>query len=442
MSALLASFRSLGVKALEVVRSLGGAFAHRVRAALTLLGIVIGTGSIVLLASLLHGGETYLVHTNQAVSDNDIVEVHRDEPPTEQKDKTTRALSRSDAKSIASAQAIPHALVDAESSIDSFARYEGRRKRVAMVSTGASTLNLYRLHIERGRALDDRDRAEGSRVCVVGHEIWDELLRGAPLDKPGLRLEVDGRLFVIVGVLAKKPMLGATDSTYLWDRKVMIPETTYDVIYSPSHDVQRIYVRTEPARLGVGGEAAIGSNESSRDAGARSNTKGTRGVVRALLLRRHHGVVNFELNRDESGGTEEMILSVIRILLLGTGVLALVASGINIMNVMLVTVSERKKEIGLRRSIGATRKTILVQFLLEAAALSFTGALLGVLGGCVVALLVALLARSAIGYWEIAIPLWSIGLGVSLSLVMGIVFGILPAWRASRIQPIDALRAD
>ncbi len=421
-----ASFSSLGVKALEVVRSLGGAFAHRVRAALTLLGIVIGTGSIVLLASLLHGGETYLVHTNQAVSDNDIVEVHRDEPPTEQKDKTTRALSRSDAESVSSAQAIPHALVDAESSIDSYARYEGRRKRVAMVSTGASTLSLYRLHVEQGRALDDRDRAEGSRVCVVGHEIWDELLRGASLDKPGLRLEVDGRLFVIVGVLAKKPMLGATDSTYLWDRKVMIPETTYDVIYSPSHDVQRIYVRTE----------------SSSDAGARASTKGARGVLRALLLRRHHGVVNFELSRDESGGTEEIILSVIRILLLGTGVLALVASGINIMNVMLVTVSERKKEIGLRRSIGATRKTILVQFLLEAATLSFTGAVVGVLGGCVIALLVALLARSAIGYWEIAIPLWSIGLGVSLSLVMGIVFGILPAWRASRIQPIDALRAD
>src|SRR5262249_49767735 len=151
----------------------------------------------------------------------------------------------------------------------------------------------------------------------------------------------------------------ATDSTYLWDRKVLIPATTYDAIYSPSHEADRIYVRAAHAPL----------------------QKAPRATVRAVLLRRHLGVMNFTLGEDQSGGMERRILNVIEVLLLGTGVLALLASGINIMNVMLVTVSERRREIGLRRAIGATPRSILVQFLLEAAALSLIGAFIGILSG-------------------------------------------------------------
>jgi putative ABC transport system permease protein len=400
----------------DVLQQLGAAFAHRVRAALTLLGIVIGTGSIVLLAALLHGGETYLVHANQEASDDDVIEAHRDEPPPEQRDRTSRPLTRGDAISVGQAGVMRGAMVEPESSLDTYARYKDRKKRVAVVSTGASTLALYRLTLAKGRALDDDDRAAGRRVCVIGHEIYEELLRGAPLD--ALRIEIDGRLFSIVGVLAKKPMLGSTDSTYLWDRKVMVPETTYDALYSPSHEVQRIYVRNATDR------------------------RTARAAMQGVLLRRHLGVLNFALGKDESGGMETLILSVIQILLLGTGVLALLASGINIMNVMLVTVSERTREIGLRRAIGATPRSILLQFLLEAATLSLVGALVGIVVGVVLAWTTALLARSAIGYWELAIPPWSLALGLGLALVTGLVFGLLPAWRAARVSPIDALRAD
>ncbi|MDF2696482.1 MAG: hypothetical protein K0S65_4865, partial [Labilithrix sp.] len=212
------------MNALDVVRSLGGAFAHRLRAALTTLGIVIGTGSIVLLASLLHGGETYLVQANQDVSDDDIIEVLRDEPPPSQRDRTTRPLSRSDATVLGDSAALHSAMVEPQAYVDTSAFFRGRKKRVAVVSTGASTLSIYRLTVAQGRALDADDRAVGGRVCVIGHEVHEELVRaGVPLE--ALRLEIDGRLFAVVGVLAKKPMLGSTDSTYLWDRRVLIPET-------------------------------------------------------------------------------------------------------------------------------------------------------------------------------------------------------------------------
>jgi len=410
----------------ELLETLRGAFAHRVRAALTLLGIVIGTGSIVLLASLVHGGESYLVHASQEAEDSDVVEVHSDEPPPEQRTRTSRALSRADANALAESPPLGGAMVAAESSFDTLALDQGRRKRVAVVSAGASTLALYRLRVAVGRALDDDDRAAARRVCVVGHEVHEELLRSAALgsgDAEGapLHLEIDGHLFTVVGVLAKKPMLGSTDSTYLWDRKVLVPETTYDALYASSHEVSHIYVR------------GVAQGQGRKIA---------RATTRGVLLRRHLGVLNFALAKDQSGGTEELILMVIQVLLVGAGALALLASGINIMNVMLVTVSERRREIGLRRAIGATPRSILLQFLLEAAALSLAGALVGAVAGVALAWATALLARSALGTWELSIPTWSLILGVGLAVATGLVFGLFPAWRAARVSPIEALRAE
>jgi putative ABC transport system permease protein len=413
---------------LDVLRSLGGAFAHRLRAALTLLGIVIGTGSIVLLASLIGAGKAFLKDANQEVSNVDIVEVYGKDPPPEQKNRTTRPLTAKDAAELSESAALAGDLVSAERSHDVFAHYRDREKRVAVVSSVPQTLSLYRLHVESGRAIDADDRTNGRRVCVVGHEVYDELLRNVPVAGADKQVTVDleGHLFTVVGVLAKKPSMGNSDSTYVWDRKVLIPETTYDLLYSPSHEVKRIYVRAPEKGEG----------------GATESRLGLRGAVAGILQRRHLGVLNFELQKDQSGGTEKLIFDVIEILLLGTGVLALLASGINIMNVMLVTVSERTREIGLRRAIGATRQSILVQFLLEAATLSFAGGVIGVGAGAALAWLIAVGARSSFGRWDFVVPAWSVILGLALAFVTGLAFGSLPAWRASRVSPIEALRAD
>ena len=402
------------------LRSLGGAFAHRVRASLTVLGVVIGTASVVLLASLLHGGQHTLLAANQSAADQDIIYVGKDDAPPTEREKTTRPLSRADAEALERDITLAGAKVAAESSFDAWARYAGRRKRVAMVSSGPSTMELYRLSMASGRALDEDDTRTGRRVCVIGHEVHEDLVHS--MGTKDLRLEIDGVLFSVVGVLAEKPMIGSTTSTYRWDRKVLVPRTTYDSLYAPSHEVTRIYVRPP------------GLTASSR-APARAS-------VKRILLGKHLGVSNFEVRKDESGGTETLILTVIQVLLLGTGVLAVFASGINIMNVMLVTVSERTREIGLRRALGATPRSILVQFLLEATSLSMVGAIVGILFGIALAWTTALLARSALGSWDFALPAWSMVLGLALALVTGLGFGLLPAWRASRISPIDALRSE
>lgn len=379
------------------------------RTILTVVGIVIGSSAIVLIASLVHGGRTFLVHANQEVSGDDVIEVHPEDPPPRDQAKTTRPLSRADAAALE--KALPSARIAPESARDTFAVRGAKRKRVAIVSANSTTMTLYRLKLARGRPLDPDD--QGRRVAVIGHEVAEELLANGALD----HLVIDGRAFVVVGVLADKPMVGNTDSTYLWNRKVLVPETTYDALYTPAHEVNRIYVR---------------SGERAR---ARTTTTG-------ILLARHFEVTNFALGKDQGGGTEETVLRVIQVLLVSAGGLALFASGVNVMNVMLVTVTERRREIGLRRAIGATPRDILGRFLLEAAALSTTGGALGVLLGGALAWAIALLARRGLGHWELAIAPWSIALGLGLAVGVGIVFGVWPAWRASKTSPLEALRAE
>jgi ABC-type antimicrobial peptide transport system permease subunit len=390
-------------------------FVHRMRAFLTMLGVVIGTSAIVMLASLLDGGERFLVAASQEATGDDLIEVRPDEAPSDKRGRTQRGLTRGDADALKNEPQLKGASVAGASSFDTWARYAERRKRVAIVSAGAETARLYRLRVLRGRPLDEDDENAGSRVCVVGHEIYEELLASLPLGQ--LRVEISGGLFEVVGVLEKKPMLDATDSTRVWGRRVLVPEKTYDALYATSHEVSGIFVRSE------------------RDPSV------ARQLTRAILLRRHYGIPNFALVNEDESGIQALIMAVIRVLLVGTGVLALFASGINIMNVMLVTVSERTPEIGVRRALGATRLSILVQFVCEACALTLIATLFGLLCGACLAWGTACAARWAVGSWEQHIPLWSCALAFGLALVTGALFGLFPALRASRISPFEALRS-
>lgn len=408
---------------LDLLRSLSGAFAHRLRASLTLLGIVIGSGSIVLLASLIVGGRTLLIDQSQGITDSDVVVVEKNQAPPDKQDKTQRPLSRLDGAELEDSQSLDGAMVATEASHWEMVHIDGQERWINVVSASAQTLKLYKLSIDAGRMLDATDREKGNRVCVVGHNLYKDLLGEKPINTPGgLHLRVGEELYEVVGALAMKPALGNKNGGWVWDNKVLLPETTFDATYGEGgHTVSRVYVR------------------ASSNAQARATTRAT---VMSVILRRHLGIPNFKLRDDESGSNEELILMTIQVLLLGTGLLALLASGINIMNVMLVTVAERRKEIGLRRAIGATPRSILVQFLLEAAALSFAGGGLGIAAGSGLAWLVALGARASLGRWNFALPAWSLVLGLALAVVTGVVFGIAPAWRAAKVSPIDALRGE
>ncbi len=398
---------------------------NRFRAFLTLLGIMIGAGSIVLLAGLLRGGEEALINTSQRANEADLIQVRSDDPPAKDAARTRRDLSRGDEETLRASPLVggSGATVATETQRETRAFFQARKKRVRLVGAAPGALSLYHLEVDKGRFLTDEDLAERRRVCVIGIEICKELLEEKP-DPIGATIRMEDQMWTVVGVLANKPLLGGGgDGTWMWNRKVLVPHTTFDAMFSPSHSVGRLFVR-----LGGVGDLA-------------TRLAAITGVVRSTLLRRHLGVQNFKVEGDDSDANQErLILSIIKLLLLGTGLLSLFVGGINIMNIMLVTVTERTREIGVRRAIGATPAQVMTQFLLEAGLIALAGGAIGVLGGIGLSWLAAFALTKAVGAWQLHVETWSIALGLGLSLSTGIAFGLFPAWRAARLDPVEALR--
>jgi putative ABC transport system permease protein len=396
---------------------------NRLRAALTLLGIMIGSGSIVLLAGLLHGGEEALISTAQQATEADLIQVRQDDPSPKDLERTRRDLSRHDADALEKSSLLSGSEIGAESSREARALFKGRKKRVRLVSSSPTAPSLYRLTIASGRFLDAQDLADRRRVCVVGYEVWKELLEEHE-PSSDLSITVDGRLWTVVGILKNKPVLGGGgDGTWMWNRKILVPETTFDALFSPRREVRRVFVR-------LGGVGALAERMAAVES-----------VVAGTLLRRHFGVKNFKIDGEGSSRNEErLVLNIIKMLLIGTGLLSLFVGGINIMNIMLVTVTERTREIGVRRAVGASPRAILLQFLFEAIFIAGTGGVIGVAGGIFLTWVATIGLGRVLGGWGMYVEGWSVALGLGLSISTGLLFGLFPAYRAARLDPVEALR--
>jgi putative ABC transport system permease protein len=396
---------------------------HKMRAFLTLLGMIIGAGSVVLLSGLLKGGEEALSLANQFIDENDVIEVEPGDPPPRQRDRTQRPLDQADQQTL---DLHPSSGGPAEGELMDWNRYayNGRdKKRVMVLGASDRALDMYRVKLKLGRFIDPTDLLRRSRICVVGFEVWQELL-GAPPSLAGQSLHINNVRWEVVGVLEHKAPLVAGPGTWMWDRRVVVPETTFQGVLRHSRKVDTIYIRVLPT-LG----------EITKQV-ARARTS-----IKAMLLQRHYGVENFRVDEDKDGKQQaEVIFLVINVLMLCTAALSLFVGGINIMNIMLVTGTERTREIGIRRALGATRGDILRQFLLEAGLIAGLGGLLGVLGGVSMVAVATWILRAALGGWNAYYQTWAIVLGLLSSSLTGVVFGLYPAWRAARLDPVEALR--
>jgi putative ABC transport system permease protein len=398
--------------------------SNRGRTFLTLVGIMIGAGSIVLLASLLSGGQEALLNADQGAADTDIVQVDSDEAPAKQVQKTRRELGRYDSQVLDDSPTLPGVEIATEKTRWwTKATFHKEHKRVSLVGAAPKAIGLYRLGMETGRFISPDDMQSGARVAVIGLNVWTQLL--GPEGKLGDAITVDNVQWTVIGVLKNKPPLGGGgDGPWMWNNKVLVPQTTFDAVFDSAHTVDQIFVKIGDGQAPLQSRLAL-----------------ARKAIETTLLRTHYGVSNFKVDRwGEEAKQEEMILEVIKILLLGTGLLSLFVGGINIMNIMLVTVTERTREIGVRRAIGANPTSILTQFLLESALIALAGGLIGVLGGLGLSALIAMVLTKMLGAWKLHVALWSIGLGLGLSVSTGVIFGMFPAWRASKLDPVEALR--
>lgn len=403
----------------ETVRTgLEAVQAHRMRSVLTMLGIIIGVSSVIVTVGLGQGAQDEVREQIDSLGSNLLVV----SPGSTTSSAGVRGgfgsastLTLADALAIADSDVVPDVAAVAPTTTASVAVVgDGTNWTTSLVGTTTSWLDVRSRTLSSGRFFTDAEVAAGARVVVLGADTVDELgLQSAV----GQIVTVNGTALTVIGVLEASG--GSSGDTSLDDTAVAPLATASAVTGSTGTAVSSIYVEGRD-------QATLGAAHAEITA----------------LLTNLHGVTaddaDFTITSQEALlDTANSTNRTLTVLLGGVAAISLLVGGIGVMNIMLVSVTERIREIGLRKALGATPQVIRRQFLVEASILGLAGGLVGVLVGII--------------GWQVLPPL--IGQPVSLSvtatlgalltaLALGIGFGVYPADRAARLTPIDALRSE
>jgi putative ABC transport system permease protein len=393
-------------------------WANKLRSVLTLLGVVIGVAAVIAVVTFVNGINGY-VATKIFNLGADVFIVFKVSPAVTNVDHFLEGEKRKDLTMEdyqAVLEACKHCL-----NVGAVLRNTSGHVKYAEQSISDTIVQgmtpsmapIYDTDLSAGRMLNETDLNNRSPVVVVGADIVEHLMGG--VDPLGKEIRLDGWTYQIIGVGKKKgKTLGQT-----LDNFVMIPITVYFKQYGAHKDSIRV--------AGKAAEAGVALNEAMDEA---------RVALRSHRHDRPGEDDSFDIETNASLlGIWTSFSSTFFMATIGIACISLVVGGIVIMNIMLVSVTERTREIGIRKALGARRDDVLMQFLIEAVTLSVTGGAVGVLLGVAVALTITAL----IGMPS-AIKLWAVAAGLIVAASVGVFFGVYPARKAAKLDPIAALR--
>lgn len=382
--------------------------AHKMRSILTMLGIIIGVGSVITVVAVGQGGEAVL--KSQFTGESNTVDLFY-MPSDEEIEQDSGILTEDafTAEDISLIEAIPEVeKVVATSTESASIRHIEETSDAMVMGINQAYIDVQGLDISKGRNLMAADFLGGSRVAVVSDSLKDSLFEDEDEELLGKVIYVGEQPVEIVGVVEKTGGIFDLSSDMIY-----IPMQTWQSIFLKNSITEVSIKSSGPDELEVAGEKAA-----------------------KLLNKVHDKDEAYQiLNMEEIAEGIGKITRVMTIIISSIAGVSLLVGGIGVMNIMLVSVTERTREIGVRMSLGATRGQILFQFLIEAITLTLIGGLIGMGLGTGVALLVSHFAG-----WPPLVSIPVIIGGILFSMVIGIVFGLLPANKASRLDPIEALR--
>ncbi|MBC7258579.1 MAG: ABC transporter permease [Chloroflexi bacterium] len=401
--------------------------ANKLRAALTMLGIIIGVAAVITLLSVGQGVQVLVQEQIQSIGSNLLFVVPGNLSAQSSRNagsamatSTINTLTYGDAKAIADPQRVPDVqAVAVESFINTTVVYRDRGIRTSVSGTTVNYPQVRNHKVAEGTFFSEEDFNGGSRVAVLGHSAAEALFPDGYA--VGQTIKIKGISFRVIGVLASK---GGTGFGGV-DDSVFVPLTTFHTKLTQRRSASGDYV--------VSAIYAQAVSESRMEAAMEQI---------AQLLRDRHGIL-YESDDDFTVINQKDILnifgeitSILTIFLGAIAAISLLVGGIGIMNIMLVSVTERTREIGLRKAVGARRRDVLWQFLIEAMVLSLAGGFIGIALGAVGSQLVGQLSGSL----QPVITVSTVLLATGFSAAVGLFFGIYPASRAAALNPIDALR--
>jgi putative ABC transport system permease protein len=394
----------------ETIRvALTAIIRNKIRSFLTVLGIVIGVSSVILLVGIGTGIKIYITGQLESLGTNLLfvmpgkfaLELGGTDPGGA---LLSSKLRLSHVKDLQRKGGDLITAVSAAAQGSSTLEYRGKTKFTQINGVDESFPDLFNNKVEKGSFFDKAAVSSSSRVIVLGSTVAEELFgEHNPLGK---KVSVDETIYRVIGVLESKGAISGID----YDDNVYVPVTTH----MRQFDLERIHAIYAKAKDEDSVTAAISKIEA--------------------ILKEDLDEDDFTvLNQKDLLSTLSQIFAFLTLALGGIAAISLLVGGIGIMNIMFVSVTERTREVGLRKALGATFRNILVQFLFEAVVLSLVGGLLGLALGAAGSLL---LSR----WLQTQITLWSVILAFGFSSAVGIIFGVAPALKAARLDPIQALR--
>ena len=411
------------------VRSL---LARKGRSFLTMLGIVIGVAGVIIIISLGAGAQSLVLGQVNKLGSN-LLSVQPGKsnpsgPPAQAFGVVITSLVNSDADALRSTSQVPHAIaINAEVLGSCTVTWENKSVDTNFLATDSGYQKGINFTMQEGQFMSPSDIDGTANVVTLGSTVAEELFGGTGVDPVGQVIKVRNASQTSVGgvPLRVTGVITSRGSVFFQDQddQIFIPLKIGQEQLLGIHYLQMIGIKVD---------SSLYIDQTIAD-------------VTTVLKQRHHiqsdSDVDFTVrNQATAVDLLKTITSALSLFLTSMAAISLIVGGIGILNIMLATVAERTREIGLRKAVGATNGMVMRQFLLEAGTLTLLGGVIGIIVGVTMSYLMALLMKGLGFDWDFVISITSILLAVGVSILTGVIFGLYPSFKASRLNPIEALR--
>jgi putative ABC transport system permease protein len=399
--------------------------ANKTRSFLTMLGIIIGVSAVIIIMAVGGGAQALILGQVESLGADTISIIpgksEENGPPASVMGIAITSLSYEDAQALLKQNNAPH--------IEAVAVYSNSAENISWRSHGYNTnvsgtnvdhLTLSKTELDQGRFFTTQEETNLAKVAVLGSGAKQEIFGES--EAIGQKIKIKKQNFEVIGVMKEKGNVGF--------------QSFDDTILLPIKSMQKLIA-------GVNHVGVIRAKVDKEENITRSITDIENTLREQHDIKDNSGVSDDFTVRSATQAMDiiKQITDALKLFLAAMAAMSLLVGGIGIMNIMLINVTERTNEIGLRKAIGANNKNLLLQFLIESITITLIGGLVGIILGILTSLLITLIIKNILGYdWKFNLSLLSIIMGILVSTSVGLIFGLYPARKASKLNPIEALR--